>query len=633
MAYQRKEAVGETVFDGGLDTKTSLIDLPLSKSPDMQDIIFDSYGSIQTRRGWKTHNSTPIASAVIDGGLSYTPNTMSAQLLVACNGAAYVATGAATAFVLIASSGTIWTAGVPIEVHQFRELAFFSNGEVKPYKFNGNEFTQMGVSAPTQNLTAVCDAAGNLDGAYGYVYTGVNSYSAEGDYGTPSTDVTIANGAVRVNNIPTAPASHGIEHWNIYRNTALASGVFWYVTCVTNGVTSFTDNLADLSLSTLAPTDNGSPRYFKYMINYLGRLWGAGDSNKDYLWFSDVNQPEVFPSTNFLNIGRGDGLDISGISVQAGVIVVQKSDFQGKTAVYLLFVGDPSTASDPVNWYQVKADSDNGSVSHRALVNYENVLFMLNTTGAYAFFGRDTVLNPSETDKGNLKGERLSFEIDPDIADLDSDNLKNAAAVDWKNKIWLTVPSDGSSVNDTVYVYDYVRASSNSRVKGAWSKFANHDLSKFVKHENKLFGLSSLEDGFVRELDTGVKDGATTHINSYFWTAPIKGQKKHYDLWKDFRWVYLKVDTASGEQIRIAYKTDSGAVTNLGYYDLSAAGSETTKTLRINLGRTSGYYLQLKFEARSYSAAVYDTFTVRELIVFYTYRGFRGTDKGLLTPA
>lgn len=542
-------------FDGGGNRKTDPINVPLSQSLSLVGLGFDSYGALRTFNGISTLNSTPLSARAVVGLHSYKPATMSAQLVAVCAGGVWVATGAATAFNLVGSSQSVFTNfavndHVYCDTVQFQDLIFFSDGDTQPYKFNGTEFTRAGISAPTQVLTAVSDAgAGNLTGTYQYVYWGVNSYSAEGDYiATPSTAVTVTNAKVRVNNIPTAPVSHGITTWKVGRNTANAQGVYWYLTDVTNGTTSFTDNIADSSLSELAPVDQGYLRKFKYMVAFAGRLWGATNSDS-LLWFSNPNQPEEFPSENFIRIGRGDGLQISALVVHAGRLIVSKSNWSGQTAIYAVSIGDSAAFSDTESWYPQKISDFGGSDSHWGVATYGNYLFHINHAGAFAFNGDRVSQVANGIDDGVLVTNRLDELYGlPDgtpgsSTAINTSEFIAAAAINWKDKVWLSLdesalnPTTYFGKNDRVHVFDYQRKGDSEQKSGAWSMYYNtQGFSKFVIHENKLYGAdASGTTGYIFELDD-----SDANLPAFEWLSPlIKGEKDDENIEKDFRHVFI----------------------------------------------------------------------------------------------
>lgn len=640
-----KNVVELSIFDGGLNTKAQELLLPPNQSPYIADWAFDDYGALVTRAGYQTHNTIQFgAGNAIDGMRSYNPSTMSAQLLVVCNSNVYVLTGTATAANVINSSQSLLTSLIPCEICVFQELAFFSNGGQQPYKFNGNEFTRAGVSAPTQNITAVCDAGGgNLTGTYQYVFYGVNSYAAEGDYGAASTAVAISTGKVKIGNIPTAPISHGINFWKVARNTAGVAGIYWYLTDVTNGVTSYTDNIADSSLTTAAPVDQGYLRNFNYLIAYAGRMWGAV---QDFLWFSNTNQPEEFPSENFIRVGRGDGMQISSIASFKGQIVISKSDFSGRTAVYGLVIGDSSTFSDPGNWYLSKISDFGGSESHRATISYSNYLLMFNRTGAYAFNGASISL----ANNNGIISDSISQNVEDELRSSTTSLqflLRGSVAINWKNKILMSLDlgnrqqavggSTSRCINGTNFWFDYSRISDSSRKSGAWAKaiyigapFLASNLIKgfscFEVHEGVLFGGDSGFDGlggYVYKLETGVLDGGTQILPTYI-TSHIQGNKGEFQSWKDFRYVFV---TAKGNgQLTIKFKVDgeaandvsNGTMTILGTITLSASMTRT----RLELPSTAnGKRIFFMFYAGISNAS--NICTVNKIEVFYNLRGTR----------
>ena len=608
-------------FDGGLNEKAQDVNVPLNQICGAENVVFDDYGAVNVRAGEAQLNTVSLGSFRVDGIYSYRPSTMSAQLVAVCNGRAVVATGAATAFVEIASSVTVWTADTPCEMQQQNELLFFSNGNVKPYKFNGKEFTQMGVSAPISDLTAATNAAGgNLTGSYVYVYSGLNSYLAEGDYSGATVAFTAAGESVVVSNIETAPISAGVEYHKIYRNTAGQAGAYWYLTDVTNGVSSFTDNIADTALVTRAPTDNGSPRFFKFMLPSSGRMFAAGDSTKDYLWYSDINQPEVFPSSNFLRIGRGDGLDISGIKEQEGNLVISKSDGAGQTAIYILQMGDPTSNSSAENWYLRKMADNVGSESHRAMIDYDGNLTMFNRDGVTSFRGGAVSINPSESLAGSSGQKSISDMIENRFRNLDTDLVKNVCGINWNNRVYFSVPLGAVSDKEFTlqFIFDYVRLNKSRSVGGAWS-LAGSDIgmqvSQYVTHESKLYGASWLKDGLIHQLDVGTAWKGSGEPQ--FLTAPFQGKKGHEQNWKDFRWAYVTCDTAA-YSIAVKIYVDSKLIETISL-DLTAVDLEATKTVKMRLSKYQGRYIQYTFKTTDTALP----FTIRRIDTIYNLRGLR----------
>lgn len=555
-----KHIVELSVFDAGLVTKAQAINLLPEQSPDLKNVIFDDYGSIGLRSGIKTHNSDIMSSTQdgiwgVMGLVSYKPSTMSALLVSISNGSVWVCTGTATAPVSVPSSTGLWPLNQYVESTVFQDLLFLVSKDNQPYKFNGNEFTRMGVSAPTWQAAFTSGAAGNLNGSYKYIFWGVNSYGAEGDYGPETAEVTITSGRASFINVATAPVSAGIMYWKVGRNTAGASGLYWYVTDVTNGTEIFVDNLADSSLVDLAPVDQGYPRQFEFITSYGNRCFGAVG---DYLWFSNLNQPEEFPSDNFIRVGRGDGMNISAITPFMGMIVISKADGNGRVALYTLTIGDSVTFADPESWYLRLVSNESGSESHRGVVAFSDYLLLPNRYGVHLFDGRAVHTAASESSQGAITSENIANPISDrfqmNVVGYGTVSMKAAAAVNWSGRILLSHPRDTDQAfrNSQTLAYDYQRTGGKSVKNGAWTEFPLYSASQFAIHEGKLYGGAPrfgspvnepMEGGYLYEWDNGSQWTEQcdfgSRMSAYFVTAPIHGGRGHEGYNKDFRWVIL----------------------------------------------------------------------------------------------
>jgi len=621
------------IFDGGLNTKAYPTDLDMSQTPSAQNVAFDDYGAVGTTLGFSQFNDAAIGSAVINGIQSFNQESgTAAQMIVAGNGTVWRMSG--NTAITIGSAQSVLTTSEDVEMEQFQDLLFISNGADRPYKWNSTEFTKMGVSAPTAQLTAATNSAGTLTGEYTYAYSFVNSYAVESDYTVDvaiSSTFTAASEDILVSGIPTAPVSAGVENIYIYRNTAAAAGgTRFRVTSVANGTTSVIDNNSDTTISTAAPTDNAPPFNFKYFQNYQGYLFAAGYSGqKSRLYWSKINEPEIWPLENFVRVGQGDGLEISGISVINSSIIIAKSDAQGNSATYTLF----NDAVDPANWYLLKTDSDQGSESHKAMTKWENQLALLNRNGYFGFNGMQRVRGAGSTELGKIAVDSISNDIEPDVQGYKKSLLKGSAGIDFENRMYFAVPSTSASTeNDKLYIYDYVRLSTSDRKLGAWIPLTDHNINNFTIHDDDLYGGSSTADGLIYKLqDTRNYNGAA--IDSYFTTAPFKGTKAEENRKKVFRHAYIWMDTSGDWDVDIYPIVDfdedgsSASSVNLGVdgsavwdtvlWDTATwANNITRKRFRVDMNLV-GFFLQLKFRTNT----VGQYFKVSRIQLFYNLKG------------
>jgi hypothetical protein len=568
MKYQ----VEIPVFDGGLNTKNNAGSLPPNQSPDLINVIFDDYGAVSSRNGQAIFNSSPIASSTIDGIVSYKKNNLTSYLVAACNGTIYYASG--NTFVSLPSSVGLYTSGVNVSFLTSKDFLIVSNGYVRPYKWDGTYFNHLGNSAPS-NVSIASGASGVLTGSYTYVVTAVNSHLAESNYGTVSNSATIASGRINISGIPTYPTSAGVNYLNLYRNTALVSGVYYLVTAITNGTTAYTDNQADSTLVTAVPTDNGIMPATKYLTQYQGRVFAAGDpSNPMRLYFSEPSEPENWPSVNYLDINSGDGYTITGIVNFSNSIIIHKNDDSGNGSVYLLYIPDSTGTSGTDNWYLVKSPSAYGGQSGKALVFFNNLLAFINAKGVYALSGADLAQSAADSNVGRFQTDSHSFDIEPTILAMKQTMIKNIAGINYKNKMWFSIPSTSSSTKlDTVLQYDYLRISNNDQNTGAWSKFDNHNVNNFTEHAGNLYGGSSVANGYVYTLDTGHND-ISSAINSYYITSGISGLAEHKDNIKVWRYLIVWFECSGLWNLTVEYLLDYGITySDPIYISLSPGGS------------------------------------------------------------
>ena len=541
------------VFDGGLNTKNNPSSLPPNQSPDLLNVVFDDFGAVGTRAGQKLFLNA-ISSAPIDGIAPYNKNDGTSQLVAACNGYLWHSDTASVSY--ISDSYGLYAAGIDMTFLQYHNYLIATNGYAKPHKWDGTNLTQLGAPVVANYGSVSSYSTGMLNGVYSYVFTGVTSNLAEGDYGSATSKVTITNGEAFVLNVPIWPASAGVNYVNIYRNTALAADVYNLVTSVANGTSYIYDNVPDSNLITVAPSDNGQMPACKYICQYAGYVFASGDSNHPmWLYFSNGGQSEVWTSTDYIVVGEGDGFPITGIAAFGNSIIIHKNDMTGNGSVYILYMPDSTDVSSSSNWYLIKSPSQWSGQSGKALTFFSNLLAFFNKNGVFAMTGQDLALASANDNAGRFQADSHSFDIEPTILGANQTKIQNSAMITYKNKIWLSYADGSAGQNNKVLQYDFVRKSDPDRSNGSWSLFDGHYINNFAQFNGGLYGGSSLSDGKVYQLDIGTNDNGTA-INSYFTTAAISGAPEHRDHQKVWRWIYLWVECEGDFNMSLKYFLD-----------------------------------------------------------------------------
>ena len=263
---------------------------------------------METRQGTTALNTETgsVGSFTGDGLFTTRFDDGSESMVAFWNGTAHTYNGAST-FVTIGSSESVFTAGTRVDMQMYQDIAFFGNGNT-PYKYNGTEWTRHGIPQPNSIPTVTtAGTAGNPNGDYQYKISYVNSYVVEGDVSTFTGTIAASSEVITLSSIPVAPASYGVDARKIYRTEAGGTTFKLVTTISDNTTTTYSDDTADGSLGADAPTDQGEPPNWKYSTVHGERLWLIDPTNPGFIYYTELGNPFVVKSTNFIKLGDGDG--------------------------------------------------------------------------------------------------------------------------------------------------------------------------------------------------------------------------------------------------------------------------------------------------------------------------------------
>lgn len=624
---------GRQLLDGGLSTKFERSIIGDNESPDCLNVVFTN-GAVATRPGVTKLNSAAIGSFVGDGLYTRHDNTGAQTMIAFAGGSAWQLTGV-SAFTQIASSVSVFTAGVRVGAAEYENHLFCGNGGVTPYKWNGAAFTRHGVPAATGAVSAasITTSTGVLTGDYRYKVAYVNSAAAIGDVGTSTATLAVSNGKVHLTGIPTAPQSHGVASRRVYRTEAGGSTWKLVTTILDNTTTSYVDNTADASLGVAAPTDNGEPPKYNAIVAHQGRLFCNDTANPNYVWYSEALEPYTFASTNFQPVGDGSFDLVKGLAVYDNALVIQCV-----SALYLWVM--PST--DPTDWRLVRIRSAFGSKSPYGSFLYNNKLMV-------PAFQSDKFVGFAAVAGGAIDPEATTLETSRAGSDLKSDRIEsemfdvqeayagNISAMVFKNKAYVAVTDgDGATTNNRAYVFDFSRSNLSKTQEAAWVPVTGVAPAQFTVYDGKLYFIDATATGFVRQLETSTyaDDGAA--IDSYFWTKEFAGLRGHENLQKDFRRVKLLVDKAGDYYMSLTYRVDSDSGDGITkQIDLDPGGSlwgtmrwgidkwgggRDQEEVTVTLGQVTGKRIQFRFSNQN---AAGQRFKVHGLNFTYNVKGRR----------
>jgi hypothetical protein len=620
-------------FDGGLNNRYEPTIIADNEAQSCANVIFTGLGGVETRQGFTVLNTGLVNSNACDGLFTAKYNNGNESLIAFFGSDAFVVSG--TTFQTIPSAQGVFTTGAVVDAEMYQNKMFFGHGST-PYKYDGTDFTRHGVESPSLVADGNANvAAGNLIGDYNYKVSYVNSAVIEGDVSTGSVTIVATAGgeSILVTGIAVPAQSFGIDAKYLYRtdqNSGL-SGTYRFIASLAASITTYTDNIASSAAGDTAPTDNGKPPNYEFIVDHQERVFVNDSQNPQYLWYSEIGNPYTFKSTSFIKIADGDGEKITGLGVQGDSIIIFK-----ESSIWALYM--PDTAAS--GWLRIKTNSKYGCASNKSIVAYEDRLLFLGKSngkisGFYSFQGLNTQPEAIATRVTTLYSESKSNKIESDVLAFDQSKSIDAAAINFDNKIWMAVTSTNvSTENDKVYQFDFITREGPTG-DGSWVPFTGISANDFAIFDNKLYFATSTGTGFVYQLEDGTYTDNGSAIDSFYMTKEWDGGKSDQFFDKDYRTAKFTVETLGSWNMDITHIIDSdgtGTATNISLDPEGSTwnsmnwgsdtwgGGKTRKDVEIKLGRRVGKRISFKFSNKNTAGSA---FKVVRGQIFYNRRGLR----------
>lgn len=298
---------------------------------------------------------------------------------------------------------------------------------------------------------------------YQYKVTYVNDRGQESEVSASSSILTIENGRggkksamhgknfISIN-LPLGPKECVARRIYRTRNVYDSNGnlftkgeqrSFYFLTEITDNMTTvFVDGHPDTSLGPLLleGTYGNFPSKTKHLAVFKNTMFAAG-SDLNELRFSAPLFPEVFPRDNIIIIGDDDGGPITGMKTTRDALVVFKT-----RGIYLV-------KGDPVNGFYAKTlNKDIGCVAPDSIAELPGLgLAFLSERSVY-------LLEGALENTGSVTGVvHIGGEIPNQLERLNIAAAIRASSVVYQRdkEYWLSIPIDGSSVNNYCLIYHY----------------------------------------------------------------------------------------------------------------------------------------------------------------------------------
>ena len=307
---------------------------------------------------------------------------------------------------------------------------------------------------------------------------------------------------------------------------------------------------ADIS-NDLATNGVTTANFIKLFNNYLfiANVTVSGVRQQSRIYWSNLKSTTTWTSTDFIDIAKDDGQDITGLRVLSDRLVV----FKRRSIYNVFFTGDSDVPF--ILPGGGKANSAVGCVAPWSIQEIDNGLIFLSHDGFYYYDGSNSV--------------KISDKITTTILSLNVGRFDQAVSLTQKdkNRYWCSLPSSGVSTNDTVLVWDWSL--------NAWSKYSGMAAAAmttvYVDGEEERPYWSDYV-GFTYRGDTSANDNpaaSETAIAAYLWTN-----------WKHFGDL---IDKKGLPYVTVYYQSANSVLT-LGYsYDFET-GTQRSQTFSLATG-------------------------------------------------
>jgi hypothetical protein len=446
---------------GGLDLRTSPTLMGSDKARSLVNWSLEQQGALVVRPGYEAFSTTSLGSGRIQGAERIYLNTA----LPSVNSTAFTLVGFGGSLYVQSDSGgwsSVVLSGLSTsnELHfgHDRDLVAVFDGSTSAWKStNGSSWTKMGLSSGTvaSTLTASTEAgqiaaASEYEVSYGYKDRDLVVYSNEG----PASTITPASTGSIIVNIPnsTQPAVDAVVVYA--RNKTAGETIRRKISSGAQSAgasSTLTITSTNWQSNDEAPTDHTPAGVYSFGVVWKNRWWARSATVKNRLHFTQLFQPQSWPSLFYLDIPFERGDEIQALQPIGDSLIVF-----GTTKIFII-VGQTSLDFE----VRPTLDSQGGAFGPRAVCVVENGIIHVDAAGVLIFDGATDRL--------------LSQELDPAIRDLISnaavsDLRKIAVAYDGVRKeVRAAVPRRYPSGEFGEYVLDLTRTN-RQEGQSAWTE-------------------------------------------------------------------------------------------------------------------------------------------------------------------
>jgi len=368
------------------------------------------------------------------------------------------------------------------------------------------------------------------------------------------------------------------------------------------------------------PNDlGGSPPVCKFIELHKNYVFLAGNSTyPSRLYFSNLDDPETWTGTDFIDINPDDGTVITGLKKTLDSLIISKEN-----NIYILY-GDTPTYTEGLELWRIKEGStDIGFVNQGSMSRYGKVIIGLTRNSGIHMFGGNVTTDETVY---SLTSYLMSKDITPTIDGLNEARFNQAESIIWDYKYILSVPNGSSTTNNLCLVYDFIVSGWTlwDIPSNCWCKFRSSGVDYLY------FG--DPENGFIyRYTPTTYSDNGSA-INAYYKTGDTDLGSSVND--KIFRYYKATLNKSEDYSLVVTPEIDFGEISvdastissktsdslwGTMTWGTDKWGSTTTSSSDKQITNARGKFINYKFSNNTLN----ETFKVRDITQFFRIRGVR----------
>lgn len=371
---------------GGVDVRRSPTLMAPNRARKLLNWSLEEPGALITRAGYTKVSTAAIFAGTPQGGARvYLAST--AFTVLAGGGAIYRPDDT------WASTGPVYSTISPTNQVFFpfdRDLVMVMDSANRPrFSTNGSTWMLVGIDAPSSAAVVSTTSGGALSSgeyaiAYAYKHRGtahISNVSAES-----TTYLTASTGAVTAAASPSTDPKVDAYVWYARHKTPDAESILRKVS--SGAASTFTFTSSNWTQNDEASTNHNVPPALSFAVIWKSRWWARDAVVKNRLRFSELFQPQSWPTNYFIDVPFERGDDITGEQPLGDVLIVN-----GQSGKFLV-IGQ--TALD----FEIRPSqgADSGSFGQRALTRVEQASISASADGVATFDGAaDRSLEPDIT--------------------------------------------------------------------------------------------------------------------------------------------------------------------------------------------------------------------------------------------